>query len=309
MKIFGAGASPEPPTAPQTSGDIVEGSDAAFMADVIEASRERPVIVDFWAPWCGPCRQLVPALERAVTKAKGKVKLVKINVDENPGVAGQLRVQSIPAVYVFQEGRPVDGFMGALPESQIQAFVDRFAGAGPDAQAIEAMIAEAQSALEAGDAGGAAQDFAQVLQIESQNADAIAGLARCYLVNGEPDKAREILGMAEDETAKAAAIQSVKTALELAADAPASALSITDYRRRLEGAPDDHATRFDFAACLAAQGYLGEAFVLLLDIIARDREGNEDPARKQLLKIFEAAGPTSPITKSGRSKLSALLFS
>jgi putative thioredoxin len=289
-------------------GLITEGSDAGFMADVIEQSRRQPVLVDFWAPWCGPCRQLTPTLEKAVKAAGGKVKLVKINIDENPGVAGQLGVRSIPAVFAFDQGRPVDGFMGALPDSQVQMFIERILGGGDPGEDIDAFLAQAEESLGLGDLGGASQAYATVLQLDPENVKAIGGLARCYLTGGDPVQAKAILDMAPEAKRTDAAIASVYAALELAADVPAGA-DAAALSARLAGNPKDHAARLDLAKILAAQGNLDGAVTHLLAIIEADREWQDGEARKQLLKIFDAAGPASDVTKSGRRKLSTLLFS
>jgi putative thioredoxin len=290
------------------AGDIIkDGTDASFMADVIEASRVQPVIVDFWATWCGPCKQLGPALERAVAAAKGAVKLVKIDIDRNPSFAGQLRVQSIPAVFAFLDGRPVDGFMGALPDSQVKAFVERLAkqGGGGADDGLDEVLALARESLELGDLGGAAQAYAQVLQHDPENVKALGGLARVYVASGEPDRAREILDMAPPD-AKDPDIDSVRAALALAADAPSD---VREFEVRLAKDPNDFEARFELAKALAGHGRLEVAVDHLLAIIEADREWNEQAARKQLLTIFEAAGPASELAKQGRRRLSAILFS
>ncbi len=283
---------------------IKEGSDAGFMADVIEASKTQPVIVDFWATWCGPCKQLTPNLEKAVRAAQGKVKLVKIDVDKNPGFAGQLRVQSIPTVYAFVDGKPVDAFMGAVPESELKAFVDKLLKFAP-ASEIDEILAYAKEALDAGDTGGAAQAFAEALQIEPQNLVAIGGLARCYLAGGDVERAGEVAAMAP-ANAKNADLESVRAALALAAAAPADA---SGAEAKLAANPDDHEARFEHAKALAAAGKLQAASDQLLDLIARDREWNDGAARAQLLTVFEAAGPMSDVAKQGRKRLSSILFS
>jgi putative thioredoxin len=289
---------------PAKSADIKDGSDASFMADVIEASRVQPVIVDFWATWCGPCRTLGPALEKAVAGAKGAVKLVKIDVDKNPAIAGQLRVQSIPTVYAFVDGQPVDGFQGAVPESQIKEFIARLTGPVGPAQIDEALALAAES-LALGDVGGAAQAFAAALQIEPANPKAIAGLARCYLAGGDVERADEVVRMAPPG-AKDPELDGVRAALKLAAEAPSETRAL---EQALAADPDDHQARLDLAKALAGQGRFDAAADQLLTIIARDREWNDQAARKQLLTVFEAAGPTSDVAKQGRRRLSAILFS
>ena len=290
--------------APPAGSHIKDGTDASFMADVIEASRKQPVIVDFWATWCGPCKQLGPALEKAVEAAKGAVKLVKIDVDKNPAVAGQLRVQSIPTVYAFVDGQPVDGFQGALPDSQLKAFVDRLLGPAEPAE-IDEILALGAESLKLGDIGGAAQAYAQALQMDDRNVKAIAGLARCYLSGGDADRAAELVARAP-EGAKDADLDSVRAALALAEAAP----SETDpLEQRLKADPDDHEARLELAKALAARGAFDQAADQLLTIIARDREWNDQAARKQLLLVFEAAGPASEVARQGRRRLSAILFS
>lgn len=288
--------------------DIVkDGSDQGFMADVIEASRLAPVIVDFWAPWCGPCKTLGPPLEKAVRAAGGKVRLVKINIDENPAVAGQLGVRSIPAVYAFDQGRPVDGFMGALPESQIKLFVDRLAGASVDDD-VEALLAQAAESLQLGDIGGAAQSFAAALQVDPKHPKAIAGMARLYLQTGDAEQAAAVLDMAPPEKVNDPDIAGVRAALELAASA-ASAGDTGELAMKVANNPEDLEARFEFAEALAARGDLEHASEHLLAIIERNRDWNEQAARKQLLKVFEAAGPMSEVAKQGRRKLSAIWLS
>lgn len=289
----------------QLPKDIIkDATDASFMADVIEASRTTPVIVDFWATWCGPCRQISPALEKAVTAAKGAVKLVKVDIDKNPAYANQLRVQSIPAVFAFVDGRPVDGFMGAVPESQIKAFVAGLAkknGGSP----IDDLLDMARESIELGDVGGAAQAYAQVLQMDPQHPKAIGGMARLYQQAGDLERAREVLEMAPPD-AKDPDIDSVRAALALAAEAPSET---AEFERRLETDPDDHAARLELAKAMAASGRMAQAVDELIEIIRRDRTWNDEAARKQLLTVFEAAGPMSDVAKQGRRKLSALLFS
>ena len=293
--------------APPDSDIVKDGSDQAFMADVIEASKGAPVIVDFWAPWCGPCRQLGPPLEKAVRAAGGKVRLVKINIDENPGVAGQLGVRSIPAVYAFDQGRPIDGFMGAIPESQIKQFVDRLAGADMTAE-IEPLLEQAAESLKLGDIGGAAQGYTAVLQLDPQNVKAIAGMARVALAAGDPEQAQEILAHAPPEKQNDPAIAGVRAALELSANAPAASES-DELAQKVAANPADLQARYDYAEALSARGDLEGASDQLLAIIEQNREWNEEAARKQLLKVFEAAGLSSDIAKNGRRRLSTILFS
>jgi len=286
-------------------GDLVKNAtDASFMTDVVEASKTQPVIVDFWAPWCGPCRQLTPVIERAVNDAKGAVRLVKINIDENPQIAGQLRVQSIPAVFAFKNGQPVDGFMGALPESQIKAFIGRLIGAtGPSE--VDALLAEAAEALTLGDNGGAAQAFAEALQLDPENVKAIAGLARCYLNSGDTERAQEVADMAPAD-ATDAELSGVRAALALSAEGSAETAGL---ERQLAADPGNHEARLEYAKALAGQGNFQGAVDQLMLILEKELDWNEGAARKQLLTVFEAAGPTSDVTKTGRRRLSSLLFS
>jgi putative thioredoxin len=276
-----------------------------FVRDVIDASREVPVLVDFWAPWCGPCRQLTPILEKAVRAAKGAVKLVKLNIDEHPQIPGQMGVQSIPAVFAFQNGQPIDGFMGALPESRVKAFIARLIGDGePDAAAdLEA----AEAALSAGDANTAAQLFAEVLQKDAENAQAAAGLAKCYIKTGDLTRAEQTLALVPPTKVDSAPVASARASLELARKA-AAAGDVETLRRRCAANPKDAQSRFDLALALNARGDRQGALEELLTLVRTDRGFNDDAARKQLLQLFDAWGPTDPATLSGRQRLSSLLF-
>jgi putative thioredoxin len=291
--------------APAAADLIKDTTDASFIADVVEASKTTPVIVDFWATWCGPCRQLGPALEKAVLAAKGAVKLVKVDIDKNPAYAGQLRVQSIPAVFAFVDGRPVDGFMGALPDSQVKAFVDKLAKQGGGGSPVDELLDMAKESIELGDLGGAAQAYAQALQMDPANLKAIGGMARLYQQSGDLEHAAEVLEMAPPG-AKNPDIEAVRAALALAADAPSET---AEFEARLAADADDHEARLELAKALAASGKMTEAVDELIEIIRRDRAWNDEAARKQLLTVFEAAGPMSDVAKQGRRKLSAILFS
>jgi putative thioredoxin len=290
--------------APATKSNVINGSDASFMVDVIEASRVQPVIVDFWATWCGPCKTLGPALEKVVEAAKGAVKMVKIDVDKNPAIAGQLRVQSIPTVYAFVDGQPVDGFQGALPESQLKAFVEKLVGPSAPVEIAE-LIGLGIESLKLGDIPGAAQAFAEALQIDPANPKAIAGLGRCYLTGGEVDRARNIAAMAPADS-KEPDLVSLRAALKLAEAAPSQTQALES---RLAADPHDHEARLELAQAFAGQGAFAKAADQLMTIIEQDRDWNDQAARKQLLTVFEAAGPGSDVARQGRRRLSALLFS
>ena len=287
---------------------IKDGTDASFMTDVIEASQEVPVIVDFWAQWCGPCKTLGPAIESAVTNAKGKVKLVKIDVDANQAYAGQLQVQSIPTVYAFYQGRPVDGFQGALPPSQVNEFVQKIAALAGDAdEGLSAAIEAAEQMLEEGAAADAAETFAAILQEEPSNATAYAGLVRAYLALGDVDQAEAILNGAPAEISTDAALEAVHAQITLAKEA-ANAGPVAELQAAVEANPDDHQSRFDLAVALHANGNVQEAVDQLLDLFRRDREWNDGAAKSQLFKIFDALEAKDPIVLNGRRKLSSMIF-
>ncbi len=293
------------------AADLVKDSDTnGFMADVIETSRKVPVIVDFWAPWCGPCKQLGPALEKAVQDAKGKVKLVKINIDENRALAQQMRIQSIPAVYAFFQGQPVDGFAGALPESQIKQFIERLfdLGGGVEESPIEPALEQAAAALDAGDLGQASALFGQILAQDPENAKAIAGMARCYLAAGDKERARQTLDSAPAATANDTDVQAARSAVELAEQATQAVGKLAELADKVAQDPNDHASRFELATALHASGDSAAAIDHLLEIFTRNRNWNDEAARKQLLRIFEALGPTDELTASGRRRLSSLMF-
>ncbi|WP_292032023.1 MULTISPECIES: thioredoxin [unclassified Brevundimonas] len=289
-----------------TPDDLIkDGTDASFMTDVIEASKHQPVIVDFWATWCGPCRTLGPALEKAVRGAKGAVKMVKIDVDANPAYAGQLRVQSIPTVYAFVNGQPVDGFQGAVPDSQIKAFIDKLTGGAGVNTDVEQLLSLGEESLSLNDLGGAAQAFAHVLTMEPDNQKAIAGMARVYLAEGDAEQARQTIAMAPADSTDPM-VQSVRAQLSLAASAPTGATA--ELEARIAADPNDHQARYDLSLAQASAGDLGGAVDQLLAIVKADREWNDQAARKQLLTVFEAAGATSEVARDGRRRLSSILF-
>ncbi len=292
-----------------TPADLIKDSDTKrFMADVIEASKKVPVIVDFWAPWCGPCKQLTPSLEKAVKQANGKVRLVKINVDENQQLAGQMRVQSIPAVFAFVNGQPVDGFMGALPESQIKQFIDRLGGQGGMAEEIEAVVNAGREALAPTDYQGAAQIFREVIEADREHVGALAGLAKCQIALADLNGAEATLALVPPAKASDPEVLSAKAALDLARN-PVDHSEAARLQTEVERNPDNFQARFDLAGLLNATGKKTEALDHLLHVVRKEREWNEAAARKQLVKFFEAWGPKDELTMQGRRKLSSILFS
>ena len=296
---------------PQTAPDLIkETTTQTFVKDVIEESKRQPVLIDFWAPWCGPCRQLTPALEKAVRAAKGKVKLVKMNIDEHPAIPGQMGIQSIPAVIAFVGGQPADGFMGAVPESQVNAFIDKITKgvAAPGEPNIAEILKEAEGVLAEGDAATAAQIYAEVLAVDATNIAAMAGLAKCYVTSGAIEQAKQTLAMVPESKRNDAAVKAVQASVDLAEQAKAVG-PVTELEQKVAANPLDHQARFDLATALNAMGKRAEAAEQLLAIVKRDRKWNDDGARKQLVQFFEAWGGTDEATVEGRKRLSTILFS
>ena len=299
------GAAPAPTAAPE--GLIKETTTQGFMKDVIEELKRQPVLIDFWAPWCGPCKQLTPILEKVVKAAKGKVKLVKMNIDDHPAIPGQMGIQSIPAVIAFVNGQPADGFMGALPEGQVAAFIERLTKGKIGGEAQDLMKA-AEAALAEGDAQNAAQVYAQLIQEDETNISAIAGLARCYLAVGQIDKAKETLAKVPEAKRNDSAVAAARAALEVAEQASAVG-PVGELEKKVAANPLDHQARFDLAVALNAANKRHEAVEHLIEIVKRDRKWNDDGARKQLVQFFEAWGPADEATMAGRRRLSSVLFS
>ena len=296
------------PAAEPAGGDLVkDATDATFAADVIEASRETPVIVDFWAPWCGPCKQLTPVLEEAVKAAKGAVRMVKVDIDQNQQIAAQLRVQSIPAVFGFSGGQPVDGFMGALPASEIKAFVKRLADAGGGGNGLDEALTQGEEMLDKGAAADAAQVFAAVLAEDAANARALGGLARAELAVGDIARARQTLEMAPPEIAGDPAIAAARSAIELAEQTQDTGEE-AELAAWLAANPDDHQARYDLALALLAGKDREGAVETLLELFRRDAEWNDGAAKEQLFKLFDSFGPKDPLTLQGRRRLSSLIF-
>jgi putative thioredoxin len=289
------------------SAPVKDTTTQTFVKDVIEESKRQPVLVDFWAEWCGPCKQLAPVLEKVVRAAKGKVKLVKMDIDKHPSIPGQLGIQSIPAVFAFVNGQPVDGFLGALPESQITAFIeritkDRIGGEEKD------VLKNADEALAKGDAAGAADLYARVLAQDSGNVAALAGLARSYVRTGAIEQAKQTLALIPEAKRNESAVAAARAALELAEQAK-SVGPLSDLEQKVAANPLDHQARFDLAVALNSKGRRAEAVDNLIEIVKRDRKWNDDGARKQLVQFFEAWGPTDEATVNGRKRLSSILFS
>ena len=295
-------------TAAATAADVVKDTTTqAFMKDVIEESKHQPVLVDFWAPWCGPCKQLTPVLEKAVKAAKGKVKLAKMNIDEHPAIPGQMGIQSIPAVIAFSNGQPVDGFMGALPEGQVTAFLERITKGAVGTEEKD-LLKAADAALAEGNATGAADMYAQLLAEDSTNVLALAGLARCYVATGALEQAKQTLALIPEAKRNDATVAAARAALEIAEQAK-SIGPLGDLEKKVLADPLDHQARFDLAVALNVNGKREDAVKHLIDIVKRDRKWNDDGARKQLVQFFEAWGATDPATVEGRKRLSSILFS
>jgi len=287
-------------------GLVRDTTTQTFMKDVIEESRRQPVLVDFWAPWCGPCKQLTPVLEKAVRSANGKVKLVKMNIDEHPAIPGQMGIQSIPAVIAFVNGQPADGFMGALPEGQVTAFLERLTKQEIGGEEKE-LLKSADAALVAGDPAGAADIYSEVLAGDPANVHALAGLARCHLETGNTELAKQTLAQVPEAKRNDSAVAAARAAVEVAEQA-ASLGPVAELEQKVAANPHDYQARFDLAVALNGNNRRQEALDQLIEIVRRDRKWNDDGARKQLVQFFEAWGPTDEHTMSGRRRLSSILF-
>lgn len=293
--------------APGAADMIKDATTASFKADVLDASKTVPVVVDFWAAWCGPCKQLTPVIEKVVRSYSGKVRLVKVNVDENQAISAQLRIQSLPTVYAFRDGQPIDGFVGVQPESAIKAFVDRLVA--DDAEmGIAEVLKTGEELLEQDDLQGAAEVFASILQEDPANAEAIAGLTSCYMKSGDIARAKQTLALVPPDKRELAAVKSLEAAIELA-EKGADTGELDALQKRVAENPQDFQARLDLAVGLGATGDRQEALELLLDLIRADRKWNDEAARKQLLQFFDAWGPKEPLVAEGRRRLSSILFS
>ncbi|WPO44379.1 thioredoxin [Tardiphaga sp. 42S5] len=306
----GGAQAPQAGSTPQAATALIKDTTTrTFVQDVIEESKRQPVLIDFWAPWCGPCRQLTPVIEKAVTAAKGKVKLVKMNIDENPEIPGQMGIQSIPAVIAFVNGQPADGFMGAVPESQVNAFIDKLTAGMPGAEPTAAeLLQEAEAILAEGDPATAASIYGEVIAADAGNIAAIAGLARCYVETSAIEQAKQTLELVPVAKREDAAVKAVQAKIDLVEQA--SALGpVTELEQKVAANPLDHQARFDLAIALNGANQRSEATGHLLEIVKRDRKWDDDGARKQLIQFFDAWGPTDEATVDGRRRLSTILFS
>ncbi len=291
---------------PAAEGLVKETTTQGFVKDVIEESKRQPVLVDFWAEWCGPCKQLTPVLEKVVKAAKGKIKLAKMDIDKHPAIPGQMGIQSIPAVIAFVNGQPIDGFMGALPESQVTAFIERVTK-GQVGGETKDLLKAADDALAAGDAAGAIDLYAQILAEDGANVPALAGLARAYVATGALEDAKQTLDLVPEAKRADAMVAAARSALDVAEQAKTLG-PVTELQQQLAANPLDHQARFDLALALNANGEREQAADHLLEIVKRDRKWNDDGARKQLVQLFDAWGPADEATLSGRRRLSSILF-